>query len=115
MKQRRENLRYLPESPFPPRLQVLEAGLDAEHAERMDRMYRYQRHIYDLTRKYYLLGRDRLIDELQPPVGGHVLEVGCGTGRLAHLAHGASGWRARVRGATSPLPGLSACRRCWPG
>ena len=24
-------------------------------------MYRHQRHIYDLTRKYYLLGRDRLI------------------------------------------------------
>ena len=28
MKQRHENLRYLPGSPFPPRLQVLEAGLD---------------------------------------------------------------------------------------
>jgi S-adenosylmethionine-diacylgycerolhomoserine-N-methlytransferase len=47
----------------------------------MDRMYRYQRHIYDLTRKYYLLGRDRLIAELAPPDGGHVLEIACGTGR----------------------------------
>ena len=28
----------------------------------MDGVYRYQRHVYDLTRKYYLLGRDRLID-----------------------------------------------------
>ncbi len=47
----------------------------------MDAIYRHQRHIYDLTRKYYLLGRDRLIDELAPPAGGSVLEIGCGTGR----------------------------------
>ncbi len=47
----------------------------------MDSIYRHQRHFYDLTRKYYLLGRDRLIRELDPPQGGHVLEVGCGTGR----------------------------------
>jgi len=47
----------------------------------MDSIYRYQRHIYDITRKYYLLGRDRLIHELAPPDGGYVLEVGCGTGR----------------------------------
>ncbi|MGD1934120.1 MAG: class I SAM-dependent methyltransferase [Candidatus Phaeomarinobacter sp.] len=47
----------------------------------MDSIYRTQRHFYDLTRKYYLLGRDRLISELHPPQGGHVLEIGCGTGR----------------------------------
>lgn len=47
----------------------------------MDRMYRYQRHIYDLTRKFYLLGRDRLLDEMQIQAGEAVLEVGCGTGR----------------------------------
>jgi S-adenosylmethionine-diacylgycerolhomoserine-N-methlytransferase len=47
----------------------------------MDRMYRLQRHLYDATRKYYLLGRDALIEELAPPPGGTVLEVGCGTGR----------------------------------
>ena len=47
----------------------------------MDRMYRPQRHIYDLTRKHYLLGRDQLIDRLNPPDGGAVLEIGCGTGR----------------------------------
>ncbi|WP_249406350.1 class I SAM-dependent methyltransferase [Rhizobium sp. CFBP 13726] len=57
------------------------------HAGRMDRMYRYQRHIYDLTRKYYLLGRDGTIAGLAPPVGGSVLEVGCGTGRNLLLAH----------------------------
>lgn len=47
----------------------------------MDRMYRFQRHIYDATRKFYLLGRDGLIAELKPPPGGAVLEIGCGTGR----------------------------------
>jgi len=47
----------------------------------MDGIYASQRHIYDLTRKYYLLGRDALVRELAPPVGGSVLEIGCGTGR----------------------------------
>ena len=51
------------------------------HAAAMDRMYRYTRHIYDLTRKPYLLGRDRLIAELGLEAGGTVLEMGCGTGR----------------------------------
>jgi S-adenosylmethionine-diacylgycerolhomoserine-N-methlytransferase len=47
----------------------------------MDETYSFHRHIYDLTRKFYLLGRDRLIRELVPPTGGTVLEVGCGTAR----------------------------------
>lgn len=47
----------------------------------MDAVYAAQRHIYDVTRKYYLLGRDRLIDGLAPPPSGSVLEVGCGTAR----------------------------------
>lgn len=54
---------------------------DNNHAKLMDGMYRYQRHIYDLTRKYYLFGRDRTIEQLNVPVGGSLLEVGCGTGR----------------------------------
>lgn len=58
----------------------------ASHSGLMDRVYRHQRHIYDLTRKYYLLGRDRMIAELDPPAGGTVLELGCGTGRNLILA-----------------------------
>jgi S-adenosylmethionine-diacylgycerolhomoserine-N-methlytransferase len=57
------------------------------HAGLMDGMYRYQRHIYDLTRKYYLLGRDKTIRGLDVPKGGTLLEVGCGTGRNLALAH----------------------------
>jgi S-adenosylmethionine-diacylgycerolhomoserine-N-methlytransferase len=53
----------------------------ADAAVRMDRQYRWQRHIYDVTRLPYLLGRDTLISELNPPLGAHVLEIGCGTGR----------------------------------
>ncbi len=53
-----------------------------QHAVLMDQVYRWQRHCYDLTRKYYLFGRDRTIDNLGPmPAGASVLEVGCGTGR----------------------------------
>jgi len=54
---------------------------DTQHAWTMDRIYRRQRHIYDITRKYFLLGRDRLIAGLDVPDGGTVLELGCGTGR----------------------------------
>ncbi|MCG7507521.1 class I SAM-dependent methyltransferase [Mesorhizobium retamae] len=56
-------------------------GLPANHAALMDGVYRWQRHVYDLTRKYYLLGRDKLISGLDIPAGGSVLELGCGTGR----------------------------------
>lgn len=51
------------------------------HAALMDQVYRTQRHIYDVTRKYFLLGRDRLIENIAPEPGQTVLEIGCGTGR----------------------------------
>lgn len=47
----------------------------------MEDTYSFHRHIYDLTRKFYLFGRDRLVKRLSPPPGGTVLEVGCGTAR----------------------------------
>ena len=53
----------------------------ASAAEKMDDIYRRQRFIYDATRRYYLFGRDRLIEALDPPAKGAVLEIGCGTAR----------------------------------
>jgi S-adenosylmethionine-diacylgycerolhomoserine-N-methlytransferase len=53
----------------------------ASPSEAMDRIYRWQRYFYDVTRKYYLLGRDRLIADLDPADGSRVLEIGCGTAR----------------------------------
>jgi S-adenosylmethionine-diacylgycerolhomoserine-N-methlytransferase len=63
----------------------------AEATDRMNRMYRRQRHIYDATRRYYLLGRDQLISGLRPEAGASVLEIGCGTGR--NLVHAARRYR----------------------
>lgn len=54
---------------------------EAEHGALMDSVYKGQRHIYDATRKYYLFGRDTLIDGLNARGGMRVLEVACGTGR----------------------------------
>ncbi len=54
-------------------------------AQAMDRMYRRQRHIYDASRKFYLLGRDGLIAGLLPPPQARVLEIGCGTARNLSL------------------------------
>lgn len=48
-------------------------------AERMDRHYRFQRHIYDATRSRYLIGRRHLIADVKPGPGDTILEIGCGT------------------------------------
>jgi len=53
----------------------------------MDRFYRLQRHLYDSTRAFFLLGRNRLLEGLEIRPGMQVLEVGCGTARnLIQLA-----------------------------
>ncbi len=44
-------------------------------------MYRHQRYFYDATRKFYLLGRDQLIERMTIADGDNVAEIGCGTGR----------------------------------
>lgn len=63
------------------------------HAALMDQVYRRQRFIYDVTRKYYLFGRDRMIRELAVRPEHSVVEIGCGTARnlikMARLYPGA--------------------------
>lgn len=62
-------------------------GGPSDHAVAMDRMYRFTRHVYDLTRAYYLLGRDRLLAKVTTSPATATLEVGCGTARnLIRLA-----------------------------
>ena len=60
---------------------TLDIPTDADAGKKMDGIYRYQRYIYNFTRKYYLLGRDRLIHGLHLEGNQSVLEIGCGTGR----------------------------------
>ena len=52
-----------------------------DQARQMDRMYRFQRHWYDFSREYYLLGRDRMIRQIEIHEGSCVLEMACGTAR----------------------------------
>lgn len=79
----------------------------------MDAQYRWQRHVYDFSRKYYLLGRDHMIRALDVPVGGSILEIGCGTGRnlaLAARSHPA----ARLYGVDISAEMLKNARRNAP-
>ena len=69
---------------------ILRTRASDRHADLMNHVYRSQSGIYDLTRKYYLLGRDQLIEALDPPPGGRVLEIGCGTAR--NLVQAARTW-----------------------
>ncbi|MGV8996314.1 MAG: class I SAM-dependent methyltransferase [Parvibaculaceae bacterium] len=55
--------------------------LALDHSALMDKVYRRQRHIYDFTRAWYLLGRDHMLAGLNPKDGAGILEIGCGTGR----------------------------------
>ncbi|WP_299403798.1 class I SAM-dependent methyltransferase [uncultured Roseobacter sp.] len=64
---------------------MLDTGANS-HANLMNQTYRHQRLIYDLSRKYYLFGRDHLIAGLAPKEGSHVLEIACGTGRNLQVA-----------------------------
>lgn len=51
------------------------------HGALMDRVYRRQRHFYNFTRRYYLIGRDDLIRRLDLRQGQCAVEIGCGTAR----------------------------------
>ena len=51
------------------------------HGAEMNNVYRYTRHVYDISRKYFLFGRDTLISEVAGKSGQKICEIGCGTGR----------------------------------
>ncbi|MGF1468513.1 MAG: class I SAM-dependent methyltransferase [Sandaracinaceae bacterium] len=51
------------------------------HRDFLNRYYGAFRHVYDLSRKYYLFGRDRALRELLEEPWESLVEVGPGTGR----------------------------------
>jgi len=52
-----------------------------EHRAFLNRYYGISRHFYDLTRKYYLFGRDAALEQLLREDWTSLIEVGVGTGR----------------------------------
>ena len=88
--------------------------VQGDHGALMDAQYRWQRHVYDLSRKYYLLGRDEMICAMAVPPGASVLELGCGTGRnLALVARRYP--QARLYGVDISAEMLKNARRNVPG
>jgi S-adenosylmethionine-diacylgycerolhomoserine-N-methlytransferase len=51
------------------------------HRRFLNSYYGWSRHIYDVTRKYYLFGRDRALRELLAEPWSTLVEIGPGTGR----------------------------------
>ncbi len=52
-----------------------------EHRAFLNRYYGWSRKIYDVTRKYYLFGRDTAIDRMLEEPWDSLVEIGPGTGR----------------------------------
>ncbi len=60
----------------------------AEHRAFLNRYYGVSRFFYDVTRKYYLFGRDVLLREIAADPGwNRLVEVGPGTGRNLKTLH----------------------------
>jgi len=59
-----------------PEAEVLDA-----HRQFLNQSYRFTRHFYDLSRKYYLFGRDKVLDDLVTERWDTLVEIGPGTGR----------------------------------
>lgn len=60
----------------------------SDHRDFLNRYYGWARHIYDLTRKYYLFGRDTAIRQLlDDPSWRRLVEIGPGTGRNLRKLH----------------------------
>ncbi|MEO1483329.1 MAG: methyltransferase [Myxococcota bacterium] len=54
---------------------------ESEQRDRMNRMYEAVLPIYDLTRRYWLLGREEALKQLATEEWSSLVEIGCGTGR----------------------------------
>jgi S-adenosylmethionine-diacylgycerolhomoserine-N-methlytransferase len=61
----------------------------AQHRRFLNRYYGASRSFYDVTRKYFLFGRDRALRDLLAESWGSLVEVGPGTGRNLRKLHAA--------------------------
>ncbi len=59
----------------------------SEHRAFLNTYYGISRHFYDLTRKYYLFGRDTCLDGLLESEWKSLIEIGSGTGRNLRALH----------------------------
>ncbi len=57
----------------------------SSHREFLNKYYGISRHFYDLTRKYYLFGRDAILRQLLEEDWQRLIDVGVGTGRNLRL------------------------------
>ncbi|NVB40353.1 methyltransferase domain-containing protein [Pseudenhygromyxa sp. WMMC2535] len=71
------------------------------HRDFLNRYYGISRHFYDLTRKYYLFGRDRALEVLLAEEWTRLIEIGVGTGRNLEILH--------ARRPRATFAGLDAC------
>jgi S-adenosylmethionine-diacylgycerolhomoserine-N-methlytransferase len=60
---------------------AISSGTRQAHRDFLNQYYGISRHFYDFTRKYYLLGRDRVLLSLAQESFRTLVEVGSGTGR----------------------------------
>lgn len=59
-----------------------------DHRSFLNAYYGWSRHVYDVTRKYYLFGRDRVLNDLIADRSwSRLIEIGPGTGRNLRILH----------------------------
>lgn len=63
------------------------AGSRSDHRDFLNQYYGWSRHIYDLTRKYYLIGREVALRQLLDEPWQRLVEIGPGTGRNLRKLH----------------------------
>jgi S-adenosylmethionine-diacylgycerolhomoserine-N-methlytransferase len=64
-----------------------EPAARTRHRAFLNRYYGLSRHVYDATRRYFLFGRDRLLEELGGEPWQRLVEIGPGTGRNLRQLH----------------------------
>jgi S-adenosylmethionine-diacylgycerolhomoserine-N-methlytransferase len=63
------------------------SDVQAAHRAFLDRYYRLTHHVYDVSRKYYLFGRDGVLECLLASDWTTLVELGPGTGRNLRWLH----------------------------